>query len=141
MVSSRIVSQFIGELPKSDRDRKIKGQKGPLYDPAVVIGILDKGRLIPWSTGCRRDMQKWEYDQKDVEDLAKYAVSFGQYIDSEWCQSKAEGPWAACDAYRFTRREWNDAAYKEMDCEYYIKIAIGKTGQVLFLVSCHPSGS
>lgn len=141
MVSSRIVSQFTGELTKSDRDRKIKGLKGPLYDPAVVIGILDKGKLIPWSTGCRRDMQKWGYDQEDVEDLAKYAVRFGQYIDSEWCQSKAEGPWAACDAYRFTHREWNDAAYKEMDCEYYIKIAIGKTGQVLFLVSCHPSGS
>jgi hypothetical protein len=141
MVSSRIVSQFTGELPKSAIDRKIKGLKGPLYEPDIVIDILDKGKLIPWSTGCMRDMQKWEYGQEDVEDLARYAVRSGKYIGSEWCQSKAEGPWAACDAYRFTRREWNDAAYKLMDCDYYVKIAIGKTGQVLFLVSCHPSGS
>jgi hypothetical protein len=141
MVSSRILSQYSGELPTSSKDRKIKGQGGPLYDPSVILDILDKGKLVPWSSGCIRDMQKWEFDQQDVEDLTQYALKYGRYIDSEWCQSKTNGPWAACDAYCFSRKEWNDDAYKEMDFEYYIKVAIGKTGKVLLLVSCHPSGS
>ncbi|HHF3183988.1 TPA: hypothetical protein ACVOYQ_001460 [Vibrio alginolyticus] len=86
-------------------------------------------------------MQKWEFDQDDITELTQYAIRFGQYIDSEWCQSKADGPWAACDAYRFIRKEWNDNAFKELNVAYYIKVAIGKTGKVLLLVSCHPSGA
>jgi len=141
MVSSRIVSQYTGELPTSDRDRKIKGLQGPLYDPAVVLDILDKGELIPWSKGCIEDMQYWEFDQDDIEDLTRYALKFGQYIDSEWCQPKFGGPCAACDAYRFSRKEWNESAFKDISYDYFIKVAIGKTGKVLLLASCHPSGS
>lgn len=141
MVSCRIVSQYSETLPSSDKDRKIGGLSGPLYDPEVVLDILGNGKLIPWSNGCMRDMQKWEFDQDDITELTQYAIRFGQYIDSEWCQSKADGPWAACDAYRFIRKEWNDNAFKELNVAYYIKVAIGKTGKVLLLVSCHPSGA
>lgn len=141
MVSSNIVSQYTGELPKSNQDRKIKGQQGPLYDRTTVLDVLDEGKLVPWSKGCLADMQKWELEQSDIEDLTRYAIKSGQYINSQWCQAKAGGPWAACDAYRFIRKEWNGNAFKDMDVEYYIKVAIGKTGKVLLLVSCHPSGA
>ena len=141
MVSSIIISQYSGELPKSEKDRKIKGQTTPLYGSSDVLGLLDQGKLIAWSNGCARDMQKWCLDQDDIESLTKYAIEYGQYLGSEWCQPKQNGPWAACDAYRFIRKEWNEDAYKEMDFEYYIKVAIGKTGKILLLASCHPSGS
>jgi len=136
-----IVSQYAGELPSSDKNRKIKGKEGPLYESAAVLDLLGKGKLIPWSKGCIRDMKKWDFDQGDIEELTTYALKFGQYIDSEWCQPKADGPWAACDAYSFTRKEWNDSAFKEMSFEYYIKVAIGKAGKILLLASCHPSST
>ena len=50
---------------------------------------------------------------------------------------KPSGPWAACDAYQLWHNEWVQAAYKEMCFEYYIKFAIGKSGKLLLLVSCH----
>jgi len=141
MVSSIIVSQYTGELPKSERDRKIKGLKGPLYDSANVLKILENKQPIAWSNGCILDMQKWSFDADDLEELTRYAINHGQYIGSEWCTNKPNGASAACDSYRFTRREWNENAYKEMSFDYYVKVAIGKTGKVLLLASCHPSGS
>jgi hypothetical protein len=141
MVSSNIVSQFVGELPKSDKDRKIKGLKNPLYESAAILEILEEKQPIPWANGCISDMQKWSFDGSDLQDLTRYALEHGRYIDSEWCKQKPNGAWAACDAYRFTRREWNDNANKEMSFDYYIKVAIGKSGKVLLLASCHPSHS
>ena len=47
------------------------------------------------------------------------------------------GPWAACDAYVLVRTEHLPHLRKDMECEYYIKFAIGKTGTVLLLASCH----
>ncbi|MEM5498580.1 hypothetical protein WNY77_14325 [Paraglaciecola mesophila] len=141
MVSSIIVSQFSGELPEFGKDRKIKGMTGPLYDPAKVLEILKVKKPIAWANKCISDMQKWSFDEDDLEELTRYAIEHGQYIDSEWCTNKPNGAFAACDSYRFTRREWNENAYREMSFDYYVKVAIGKTGKVLLLASCHPSGS
>lgn len=141
MVSSIIVSQYSGELPKSEKDRKIKGVNGPLYDPAKVLEILNVKQPIPWANKCISDTQKWSFDGGDLEELTRYAIEHGQYIDSEWCTNKPNGAFAACDSYRFTRREWNENAFREMNFDYYVKVAIGKTGKVLLLASCHPSGS
>lgn len=46
MVTSRIVSQFTGELPQLGTDRKIKGLKCPLYEPAAILGILEQQQPI-----------------------------------------------------------------------------------------------
>jgi len=35
--------------------------------------------------------------------------------------------------------EWVATASKEMGVEYFVKFAVGKTGQLLLLVSCHLS--
>jgi hypothetical protein len=138
MVSSIIVSQHDGELPKPERDRKIQG---PLYDSAQVLEILNSKKPIAWSNGCISDMQKWSFDEDDLEELTRCALVYGNYIDSEWCTNKPKGAFAACDSYRFTRKEWNENAYKEMSFDYYVKVAIGKSGKVLLLASCHQSGS
>jgi hypothetical protein len=141
MVSSTIVSQYSGELPAPGKDRKIKEVTGPLYDPVKVLEILNVKQPIAWANKCISDMQKWSFDGDDLEKLTRYAIEHGQYIDSEWCTNKPNGAFAACDSYRFTRREWNENAYREMSFDYYVKVAIGKTGKVLLLASCHPSGS
>ena len=46
MVSSKIVSQYFGELPKSEKDRKIKGQTTPLYGSSDVLGLLEQGSSL-----------------------------------------------------------------------------------------------
>lgn len=58
MVTSRIVSQFTGELPQLGTDRKIKGLKCPLYEPAAILGILEQQQPIPWTSGCISDVRK-----------------------------------------------------------------------------------
>lgn len=71
--------------------------------------------------------------------LGKLLITQGQYVNSQWCVQKPTGPWAACDGYRLFRDEWVEYAHKEMRYEYYVKFAIGKTGKLLLLVSCHLS--
>lgn len=141
MVTHRIVSRFQGTLPTggSEAARKIPG--GPLYPPDDVLGMLHReGNSVihAWTKKCVQDMQKWSLDTDDLVELLEIALNSGCFIGSEWCQQEPNGPWAACDAYSLMRQEWISAARREMDCEYYIKFAIGKTGRVLLLVSCHP---
>ncbi|MGI2137920.1 hypothetical protein [Shewanella baltica] len=140
MVSSSIASQYSGALPTSEKNRKIVGQTKPLYSKEDILNILSSSSVVAWSRGCIEDMQKWEFDQDDIDILTATAVECGKYLGSEWCQPKPEGPWAACDAYRLIRTEWNQHAFKEIDCVYYIKVAIGKTGRIILLASCHPDG-
>lgn len=78
-------------------------------------------------------------DADELVELVTETLNKGRYIGSEWCQHKPSGPWAACDAYCLIRREWFPAAHREMDMEYYLKCAIGVSGVVLLLASCHPS--
>ena len=142
MVNTRNVSRFTGALPTSpmNADREIVG--GPLYSPAEVLSLLNTRGvegLKAWTKGCIEDLQKWELDLDDVLELVRLCLHGGQFLGAEWCIQKPGGPWAACDAYRVCRREWVKATFKEMDFEYYIKFAIGKTGQLLLLTSCHPS--
>ncbi|MET3715356.1 hypothetical protein ABMD26_001604 [Pseudomonas sp. PvP001] len=63
----------------------------------------------------------------------------GRYLNAQWCQTGKPGVWAACDAYRVSRKEWNEYAYKELDVTYYVKFCIGKLGGLILLVSCHTS--
>ena len=37
----------------------------------------------------------------------------------------------------FAVSEWIEAAYKSFEVEYYVKFAVGKSGHVLLIVSCH----
>jgi hypothetical protein len=142
MVNNMNVSGYTGTLPASRERADLKIPGGPIYKAQEVLSILDnKGSsaLKAWTQKCIKDLQKYALDTDDAEEFIRIALRNGQFLGSEWCEQKPSGPWAACDAYRVFRREELKAAHKEMDFEYYIKFAIGKTGQLLLLVSCHPS--
>jgi len=140
MVNNKIVSQYTGELPHNEgANRKIPG--GPLYPAREVRAILeDYGDQVVnvWTRKCAQDMQKWALDADDLCQLMKLALTTGRYLDSEWCEQRPNGPWAACDAYLVVRREWIQSAHKDMNIRYYIKFAMNRTGGVLLVVSCHP---
>ena len=139
MVNDRVVSRFQGS-PTRENGGLIPG--GPLYVAEEVCQLLDsKGDngLILWTRDCVRDAQNDGLDNAAVADLLKAALRNGQYRNSQWCQQKPDGPWAACDAYTVVYRAWVENAGKEMDFEYYLKFAINKQGKFLLVVSCHTS--
>ncbi len=143
MVTTRIVSRFSGPpSPDAAPGRKIGG--GPLYPKDEVLELLatrGAAAVHAWSRDCIRDVQKLELDADDLAGLIREAVCSGRFRGAEWCVQKPDGPWAACDAYSLRRSEWVEAAGKAMPCDYYVKFAIGKTGLLLLLASCHLSGS
>ena len=143
MVNTRIISRHTGPLPeRSSTNKKISG--GPLYPAHEVLELLEKNGsqiIKTWTKKCVYDVQELAFDPDDLLNLVKLAIRRGRFIGSEWCTQSPRGPWAASDAYSVTNKEWIQAAHKEMDMEYYIKFAIGMTGNILLLVSCHPSGN
>ena len=135
------VSAYQGQPPNGAGDERIYIEGGPLYLPAGVLALLDAGEnhTILWTRKCKNDVQQLAYEISEVQVRLRQAITQGQYLNSEWCVQKPTGPWAACDGYRLFRNEWVDYAHKEMRFEYYVKFAIGKTGKLLLLVSCHLS--
>lgn len=141
MVTPRIVSRFTGppQPVGNGAARKITG--GPLYPVDEVLRVISQGGssvIHAWTQKCTQDMQKWSLDTDDLLELIGISINKGRFIGSEWCEQKPNGPWAACDAYTVNRKEWIPATHREIDLEYYVKFAIGKTGVVLLVVSCHP---
>lgn len=134
-----IVSRYTGPLPAGGADRIMPG--GPLYPAEEVLKLLKAGggTVRVWTRKCVADVQQLALDPDDLVVLLSEAVARGRFTGSEWCQQKPSGPWAACDAYALTRCEWVQAARKELAFDYYLKYAIGKTGAILLLVSCHLS--
>ncbi len=140
MVNTTILSRYTGDLPLEDgQNRKISDD--PLYPAQEVLPILSatgEDAVHAWTGKCIRDMQKWALDAGDLCELVETALRAGRFLGSEWCVQKPNGPWAACDAYQLVRSEWMPNAHKYMNIDYYIKFAVGKTGKLLLIVSCHP---
>lgn len=140
MVSCIILSRYQQGLnPTAQGRQKIAG--GPLYPACDVMPLLTPERITAWTRGCIQDLQKWSMDMEDVAALLKLALLEGRYQDSEWCKQKPDGAWAACDAYVVVERRLNEAVGQYLNTEFYLKFAINKTGQVILVVSSHPSGS
>lgn len=141
MVNTKNISQYDAGNPPEDEDspRGIVG--GPIYSIEQVHEILDQGEraLQLWTRKCIQDVQALSFDHSDVIQLLKEAIGRGRYVGSEWSVQKAGGPWVASDAYVITRKEWNDRAFKDLDCEYYVKFSIAKSGKIVLTVSCHLS--
>lgn len=140
MVKSMInLSVYIGQPPAHGIEQKIHTDD-PLYEVKHVLDILSGGdeKTIPWTKKCINYLQNLALDSSGACTLVQDAVTQGKYLNSQWCEQKTNGPWAACDAYRLFRDEWAENAHKYMRFEYYVKFAIGKTGKILLLVSCHP---
>lgn len=136
MVNTYITSRY-SDSPPDKITGRVKIAGGPLYPADEVIQILDDSLPILATRKCTKDAENLCLDLEDIGHLIKEAVRHGQYIDSEWCEHKAGGPIAACDAYRLRRMEWNEATHKELECSYYLKFAIAITGKIVITVSCH----
>ena len=140
MVTRYNISLYQGEPPKdgaTDRERKIGGK---LYSREDVEALIkDPTAIRFWTPKCQRDAAKLNLDENGATDLLRDALRHGKHLPAEWCEQRPDGPWAACDVYVLRRKEWNDAARREMDCEYYLKFAISKTGKLLLMASCHLS--
>ncbi len=139
MVKIFVLSQYITSPPSQLGGGRIKIDGGPLYDLATVKQLVDNPDCINLLTRtCISDVQKL-FDS-DTEQVAALIQALGpqDYIDSEWCET-GKSSVAACDAYRIRRAEVMAATGKSMTTEYFLKFAIGKTGQLVLLVSCHLS--
>ncbi|TYL49077.1 hypothetical protein FXV75_14790 [Marinomonas sp. IMCC 4694] len=118
------ISAYEGTPPASRKEGRVHIDSGPLYDKSTVLALLDKGDTHTnlWTKKCIQDVQRLEFEIRDVRALLKQALSHGRYVNSEWCVQKPTGPWAACDSYFLARMEW-----------------IENAGKLLLLVSCHLS--
>jgi hypothetical protein len=115
---------------------KVKIFPGPLYSLERVKALAaEQEALILWTQKCRRDIQNLHWDVTEVSDLL-LGLSSRNYIDSEWCENGKQA-WAACDAYLTQRKEWVEHMRKQVSMLFFVKFAIGKTGKVVLLVSCH----
>ncbi|MBL8438262.1 MAG: hypothetical protein JNM61_08700 [Zoogloeaceae bacterium] len=93
--------------------------------------------VVFWTTRCRRDAANLTLAPSDVGELIQKLRGV-DYLDSEWCEN-GKGIWAACDAYQLVRDEPNDWTGKVYRTEYFLKFALGRTGTLLLMVSCHLS--
>ncbi len=138
MVRCIIVSLYQdGTPPEGLGDRKIKG--GPLYSRQDLEPLL-VSRQIQTAGGAQADLLKWSMDTDDIAGLIRLALVEGRYLGAEWCRlSNTKNTWAACDAYSVIERRYNEYSHKAQATEFYLKFAIGKTGQIILTISCHPS--
>lgn len=135
MVNKFIVSEYSSRPPTESGRVKIAG--GPLYDLTRVQTIIeDENRLLTWTEKCRKDVFKlFDDDLAEVAGLIQCLKS-SNYIDSEWCEN-GRNAIAACDAYSIRRLELIPATGRSMPVGYFLKFAVGKTGALVLMVSCH----
>lgn len=142
MVSVTVLSRYT--LNPLDAPGRVKIEGGPLYDVAevqVLAGALQVKLLTRKCIQNVRDLYEAVRDEYDsdlamVADLLQRLESAGRYLDSEWCDNGA-GAMAACDAYEVRRSDLIAATGRRQDTRYFVKFAMGKTGQLLLIVSCH----
>lgn len=142
MVSSLNLSLYSGNPPQnSDADLKISD--GPLYDKESVLKILnDLGAdsINVVTKRANRHIQKYDLDIDDgVMNLLKLALASGKFLNSQWCEHGKGNTWSACDSYSVVGIKWNPYMHKDLETRWYIKFAIGKTGKLILIVSCHTS--
>ena len=137
MVRMVVVSEY-SLNPPEDGQGRVKIASGPLYELARVQRLAAAGGLNTWTDRC--DKAVYDLFAGDLEAVAGLLGHLrpGEYRDSEWC-TNGRNALAACDAYTLRRLEWVASTGKEMDVEYFVKFAVGKTGQLVLLVSCHLS--
>ena len=136
MMVKIILSEYSSNAPDEPGRAKIDSGK-PLYDLARVQALVaDETRVFLWTGKCRKDVHKlFDSDLEQVAQLIQ-GLDTRDYINSAWCEN-GKGGLAACDAYRIRRLETIRATGNAMSVEYFVKFAIGKTGRLLLLVSCH----
>ncbi len=140
MVSYTNVSRYEGDPPTEGEERRIE-TSAPLYAAPEIEGILGNPEcnIVSWTKDAAKDAKRLDFDGTELRDLLQEAISRGRYRGAVWCIQRPEGPWAACDEYELTRIEQAPASASSIQCHYYVKFAIARTGQAILLVSCHLS--
>lgn len=133
MVISRNLSAYNGVPPAEGEARKISG--GPLYELAKIKALATVGVLLV-TKKCQDNATRLGLEPADVGQLIE-KLSASDYRDSEWCETGKA--WLGCDAYVLMQTEYNEAARKDYQHEYFLKFAIGKNGLVVMVISCHLS--
>lgn len=137
MVTFIVLSEYSQDSPTEFGRSKIA--VGPLYDLARVQALVeDEDKLLAWTQKCRKDVDElFAGDYAEVAELIQ-SIQVHDYIDSEWCEN-GNGHIAACDAYKVSRLEEVPGTGKRARFVYFLKFAIGKTGNLVLVVSCHTS--
>ncbi|KKO48028.1 hypothetical protein VT06_13590 [Arsukibacterium sp. MJ3] len=140
MVSDKILSRFKDSPPEGWADAKDRTIScGPLYEAQeVALLITESNTIRPSTQKCSRDIQELALENDDLAQLLTRALKAGRYVNSVWCRLSSKAI-AACDAYVVSDKAWVEAAGKELECQYYLKFAIGSSGKLLLMVSCHLS--
>jgi hypothetical protein len=140
MVSVRIISRFSSGFSVdklNPGNRKIAGDG--LYPSDELLEILKHSETVSLMTrDAAKDVKRLGIKEEGVAVLLRQALKVGQYTGSEWA-SINEKTCAACDVYRLQRTETVEETGYECSVEYYLKFAIGKTGQIVMVISCHLS--
>jgi hypothetical protein len=139
MVKIIVLSEYSTHPPEQLGLGRLKIDGGPLYDLARVQKLVVNPDYITLTTrACQKDVHKlFDSDLGSVAELIQ-ALHLVDYRDSEWCENGSTGV-MACDAYQIRRSEQRPLQTKPIAVEYFLKFAVGKTGQLLLLVSCHLS--
>ena len=133
MVNNHI-SNLIPPSGDNPSERKRRIGNGPLYLLSEVQKIA-KVNTVLVTNRCKDDVHKLAWSLDDVAELVNELTN-NNYKNSEWCRV-TNGRWLACDAYVIIRDEYYEHLRKAIQCEYYVKFAIGPTGKALLIVSCH----
>jgi hypothetical protein len=139
MVKIFVLSEYSTSPPTQLGGGRIKIDGGPLYDLARVqqlVGDPDGIHLL--TRMCINEVHKLFGSDTEAVAALIQALDGRDYIDSEWCENGKSGV-AACDAYRIRRAEVVAATSRSTTVEYFLKFAVGKTGKLVLLVSCHLS--
>ncbi len=139
MVKIIILSEYSTSPPAQLGFGRLKISGGPLYDLAKVQKLVADPACIQLATrACVKDVDAlFGSDLESVTELIQ-ALDSSDYRDSEWCES-GKVSLIACDAYQIRRSEQLDGQTKRVTVKYFLKFAVGKTGQLVLLVSCHLS--
>lgn len=132
----KVLSRYIHSPPSGNSTTEKIQTTSALYSPDEAIALIDPDNIFFETRNVEKDIDGLNWDIDELCDFLRYALMYGVYLSSEWCLS-SKGHWLACDSYRVFRNEYIEAAYKEMQIEYYLKYCIGKSGATLLLVSCH----
>lgn len=143
MVRRVILSQYTSDCPDEVGRAKI-ATASPLYDVAEVTALAEAVKVLLWTNKCIQNVNDLyvavsdEYDSElaMVADLLQRLPVSGRYLNSEWCEN-GKGGVAACDAYEVSREDPVPATGRRQKTRYFVKFAIGKTGQLLLTASCH----
>ncbi len=98
--------------------------------------VSAEATVRPVTKACIDDVQNLNLNNERMLRVVKEAILQGKYVNAQWCPTGKPGVWAACDAYKLC---WKGNEDKELEKPLYVKFCIGKKGDIMLLISCHPS--